>query len=152
MTHEQNVPWCLNDVLHPSWHPYCPLEYLSHLLISIAECLEGRLNSNPNMWNLFDVFDSLMQKIWSTRISQQRNKNTHWDGEIHQLGTRIRSPYRRPQFKSARNFANLHKQSARRARRLVLIFGMVWSSSWRRSSVVEATANHHADKAMNCFV
>ena len=64
----------------------------------------------------FDVFDSLMQKIWSTRISQQRNKNTHWDGEIHQLGTRIRSPYCRPQFKSARNFANLHKQSARRAR------------------------------------
>ena len=93
-----------------------PLEYLSHLLISIAECLEGRLNSSPNMWNLFDVFDSLMQKIWSTRISQQRNKNTHWDGEIHQLGTRIRSPYCRPQFKSARNLANLHKQSARRAR------------------------------------
>ena len=46
------------------------------------------------MWNLFDMFDSLIQKEIDKNLATEKQKNTHLD----QLGTRIQSPssYRRP--------------------------------------------------------
>ena len=135
------------------------LNALSHLPISIAKRMEGRLNGSPNMWNLFDVFDSLVcEEIYRQESRDRETEILTKTVKFINL-VLVSDPLDvAPIFKSARNSGKLRKQSARRASSpsLISFLSSAWSCPRRDSRSSQCgwsdSKPSYADKATKLYL
>ena len=133
-TYEQNVRWCLNDLLSPSWHFYRLKYHLPSSNFHLRVYRGKTQRQSKRMESFRCIWPSVMKKNIDKEPRDKENGNAHWDNEYSSTWVLISDLLAvAPIFKSTRNSGKLRKQSARRASNpsLSSFLSSAWSVSRR---------------------